>query len=76
MVADSLPHQHSRAVQPDTLGQRGHVLGAVRGGNAQQSTIGGGLELHHLRDYRPGDPRHTIDWKASARKAETRDPGL
>jgi uncharacterized protein (DUF58 family) len=23
--------------------------------------------LHHLRDYRAGDPRNTIDWKATAR---------
>ncbi|MEM7096942.1 MAG: DUF58 domain-containing protein [Pseudomonadota bacterium] len=28
---------------------------------------GGGQELHHIRDYAPGDPRHTIDWKATAR---------
>ena len=28
---------------------------------------GSGQELHHIRDYVPGDPRHTIDWKATAR---------
>ncbi|MCP5178463.1 MAG: DUF58 domain-containing protein [Pseudomonadales bacterium] len=28
---------------------------------------GAGLELHHLRHYRSGDPRHALDWKATAR---------
>ena len=27
-----------------------------------------GDEMHHLRDYRSGDPRHSIAWKASARR--------
>lgn len=57
-------------VQPDTLGRRGHALGSMSRGSAQQSVTGVGMELHHLRDYLPGDPRHTIDWKASARRAE------
>jgi uncharacterized protein (DUF58 family) len=38
-------------------------------GATAQTTIGGGHELHHLREYRPGDPRHTIDWKATARSS-------
>lgn len=55
-------------VLPDTLGPRGVFAGSSEGATAQ-TTIGGGHELHHLRDYRPGDPRHTIDWKASARSS-------
>jgi uncharacterized protein (DUF58 family) len=53
-------------VLPDTLGPHSNVAGSSEGATAQ-TTLGGGLELHHLRDYQPGDPRHTIDWKASAR---------
>ena len=53
-------------VLPDTLGPRSAVAGSSEGATPQ-ATIGGGQELHHLRDYQPGDPRHTIDWKATAR---------
>jgi uncharacterized protein (DUF58 family) len=53
-------------VLPDTLGPRSDVAGSSEGAKAE-TTLGGGLELHHLRDYRSGDPRHTIDWKATAR---------
>lgn len=55
-------------VLPDTLGPRGTFAGSSEGATPQ-TTIGGGQELHHLRDYRPGDPRHTIDWKATARSS-------
>jgi uncharacterized protein (DUF58 family) len=55
-------------VVPDTLGPRGVFAGSSEGATAQ-TTIGGGHELHHLREYRPGDPRHTIDWKATARSS-------
>ena len=55
-------------VLPDTLGPREVFAGSSEGATAQ-TTIGGGHELHHLREYRPGDPRHTIDWKATARSS-------
>lgn len=29
----------------------------------------GGEDMHHLREYRQGDPRHAIAWKPSARHA-------
>lgn len=52
------------------------LLGAVaqRSANADQGALAGrargaGAELHQLREYRPGDPLHRIDWKASARRA-------
>jgi uncharacterized protein (DUF58 family) len=53
-------------VLPDTLGPHSDIAGSSEGATAQV-TIGSGHELHHLRDYQPGDPRHTIDWKATAR---------
>ena len=55
-------------VLPDTLGPHAVFAGSSEGATAQ-TTIGGGHELHHLRDYRSGDPRHTIDWKATARSS-------
>ena len=55
-------------VLPDTLGRRGVFAGSSEGATPQ-ANIGGGQELHHLREYRPGDPRHTIDWKATARSS-------
>jgi len=56
----------SARVLPDTLGPHRDVAGSSDGATAQ-TTLGGGLELHHLRDYQTGDPRHTIDWKVTAR---------
>jgi len=53
-------------ILPDTLGTYGKIAGSSEGATAQ-TTLGAGAELHHLRDYQPGDPRHTIDWKATAR---------
>jgi uncharacterized protein (DUF58 family) len=54
-------------VLPDTLGPRGAAVGTVELGGNARGVAGGAFELHHLRAYRPGDPRHTIDWKATAR---------
>lgn len=54
-------------VLPDTLGRRAAIIGSAEAGAAPQSRLGGGHELHQLREYQSGDPRHTIDWKASAR---------
>ncbi|HEX2492838.1 MAG TPA: DUF58 domain-containing protein [Steroidobacter sp.] len=52
---------------PDIL--RGEVrrLAALAGGVRLCAAVGAGLEVLQLRDYRPGDPLHVIDWKASAR---------
>jgi uncharacterized protein (DUF58 family) len=55
-------------VLPDTLRSRDVLAGSSEGATAQ-TTIGGGHELHHLREYRPGDPRNAIDWKATARSS-------
>jgi uncharacterized protein (DUF58 family) len=54
-------------VLPDTLGRRAAITGSAEAGTAPQSRLGSGQELYQLREYRSGDPRHTIDWKASAR---------
>jgi uncharacterized protein (DUF58 family) len=55
------------SVRPDTLGRRALVTGSAELGSAARSRLGGGHELHQLREYRQGDPRNSIDWKASAR---------
>lgn len=57
-------------VLPDTLGRRAIVTGSAEAGLASRAKLGGGHELHQLREYRPGDPRNTIDWKASARSSQ------
>jgi uncharacterized protein (DUF58 family) len=57
-------------VLPDTLGPRSAPLGSAESGAAAQTSLGGAFELHHLREYRAGDPRHTIDWKATARASQ------
>lgn len=54
-------------VVPDTLGRRKAIAGSAERGAASQAALGGARELHHLRAYRAGDARHTIDWKATAR---------
>ncbi|HEX5420953.1 MAG TPA: DUF58 domain-containing protein, partial [Gammaproteobacteria bacterium] len=56
-------------VVPDSSGRRAGVSGSASSGGSQQAVIGSGLELEHLRPYRPGDPRRAIDWKATARSA-------
>lgn len=62
-----LPLDAELVVQPDTLGPRGKTAGVERYGASTESALGGALELHHLREYAPGDPLNTIDWKATAR---------
>lgn len=57
-------------VVPDTLRRRGQRQGILPVEGLRSASTGHGLELHHLREYRPGDPRQTIDWKASARTGE------
>ena len=67
----ALPVGASIHVVPDSLGHHERSSsGLVRSGAAAQRRQGSGRELHHLRQYRPGDPRHTIDWKATARSGE------
>lgn len=43
---------------PDISGREGHAIG---------KTIGTGNEIHSLREYRYGDDRRDIHWKASAK---------
>lgn len=57
-------------VLPSTLGPRAARLGSFESGSARHVALGGARELHHLRAYRAGDPRNTIDWKASARVSQ------
>lgn len=55
------------SVEPDMLrGGRGNESLTLRG-VARRSLAGAGAEVHELREYRPGDPLRSIDWKASAR---------
>ncbi len=65
--ARRLPVGGALRVAPDTLGPRAAAAASAEAGSTNQTALGGGRELHHLRPYRPGDPRHTIDWKATAR---------
>lgn len=62
-----LPVQLTLHAVPDML--RGEVqrLGALAGGARSHAALGAGLEVLQLRDYRPGDALHLIDWKATAR---------
>jgi uncharacterized protein (DUF58 family) len=53
-------------VVPDLLGARDWAEGRIPQGD-HGVRPGTGMELHHLREYVPGDPRHSIDWKATAR---------
>ncbi len=41
---------------------------AATGGQTQPLPARAGDELHHLRDYRPGDPPRSVAWKPSARR--------
>lgn len=61
-----LPLQATLQVVPDLLGSRDWADGRIPQGDHSVSP-GAGTELHHLREYVPGDPRHNIDWKATAR---------
>jgi len=65
-----LPVAATLIVQPDTLGARGKTTGVERSGANTETALGGAMELHHLRDYAPGDPLNTIDWKATARASK------
>ncbi len=62
-----IPLDATLAVVPDLLGARGAAAGDARSGS-KATLAGSGHELHHLREYVPGDPRQSIDWKAMARR--------
>lgn len=55
------------AVEPDLLGGRRAACDTAARGGTPRALAGAGSELHELREYRPGDPLRSIDWKASAR---------
>jgi uncharacterized protein (DUF58 family) len=55
------------SVAPDLLRDDAERAGAVGTGMRAQSRLGAGGEVLQLREYRPGDPQHVIDWKATAR---------
>jgi uncharacterized protein (DUF58 family) len=65
----SLPVAGELTVEPDLLGGGRRDAPAAQSGVSRRPTPGSGAELHELRDYRPGDPLRSIDWKASARLA-------
>ena len=53
-------------VKPDLRGSGETSVSDLPQG-ARPSIQGSGTDIHHIREYRPGDPIHTIDWKATAR---------
>lgn len=59
----------SVTVAPDLLGSAAQRAANAGAGALAGRARGAGAELHQLREYRPGDPLHRIDWKASARRA-------
>ena len=54
-------------VVPDSERAHDRAAGLTLPGRRQYRQTGAGFELLALREYRPGDPRRAIDWKASAR---------
>jgi len=62
-----LTAQFTLSVAPDLLHDDAERAGAVGTGTRTRSLLGAGGEVLQLRDYRPGDPQHVIDWKATAR---------
>jgi uncharacterized protein (DUF58 family) len=62
-----LAAQFTLSVAPDLLRDDAERAGAIGGGTRARSLLGAGGEVLQLREYRPGDPQHVIDWKATAR---------
>ena len=62
-----LPAQFTLSVAPDLLRDNAERAGATGSGTRARSLLGAGGEVLQLREYRPGDPQHVIDWKATAR---------
>jgi uncharacterized protein (DUF58 family) len=54
-------------VEPDMLQSGRRHASITSRGVVQRSLAGAGAEVHELREYRPGDPLRSIEWKASAR---------
>lgn len=54
-------------VVPDLRQPPARSRGSAPGGGSERALRGSGSELLELREYRPGDPRHSVDWKATAR---------
>jgi uncharacterized protein (DUF58 family) len=54
-------------VVPDILHTAERAAGANTRGAVAAQRSGSGGEILQLREYRPGDPQRSIDWKASAR---------
>jgi uncharacterized protein (DUF58 family) len=59
--------QFTMSVAPDLLHDDAERAGGVGTGTRARSLLGAGGEVLQLREYRPGDPQHVIDWKATAR---------
>ncbi len=54
------------SVAADLSGEGRQFAANTRVGE-QAHHVGGSGQIHHLRDYVAGDPRQSIDWKASAK---------
>jgi len=59
--------EYTLRVAPDMLSGADHRIAASAAGRTSLLRMGSGSEVLQLRDYRPGDSQHLIDWKASAR---------
>lgn len=62
--------QFEMHVTPDLLGNDAQRVGAAGSGTTARPMLGAGGEILQLRAYRPGDPQHVIDWKATARSGQ------
>ena len=62
-----IPLDAELEIVPDSLTRSDRTTGLAQSGSFAAHRVGSGQALHHLRQYQPGDPRHTIDWKASAK---------
>jgi uncharacterized protein (DUF58 family) len=54
-------------VVPDVVREPEHSRGVAARAVQAARRRGSGAEVQQLRDYRPGDPQRSIDWKATAR---------
>lgn len=57
-------------VVPAPLAHREGLGNARAGERRNRRQAGSGFELLEMRDYRPGDLPHAIDWKATARRGK------
>lgn len=70
-----IPLDRALRVAPDPATRAFQQQCTIEAGARNSGDIGFGVEFQQLRPYRPGDPRRSIDWKASARSGSliTRD---